>query len=220
MQLGHTGISAEGVPGATELIDTRICDCCQTSAAWTARGPVVVYRDRTRDEIRDISILRLVDGEWTAPAPVHADGWKIEGCPVNGPAVDARGDEVAVAWYTGANDVDRVNVAFSSDGGETFSDPVQVDDGDPIGRVDVVVGSGSGEAIVSWLERIAGEEAEVRLRVIGRNGTKSSTHAVARTSAARSSGFPRMAASGADLILAWTDASEPSRVRVARTSMP
>ena len=30
----------------------------------------------------------------TAPAPLHRDGWKIDYCPVNGPATSAIGDTV------------------------------------------------------------------------------------------------------------------------------
>jgi hypothetical protein len=216
MQLGFTTISEDGAPGPTQLIDTRICDCCQTSAAWAASGPVVVYRDRSTEEIRDTSIVRLVDGVWTAPVVVHADNWRIEGCPVNGPSVAARGSDVVVAWFTGANDHERVNVAFSRDSGASFSAPVQVDNGNPVGRVSVAL-SETGDARVAWLER-AGENdgAEIRLRTIGPDGAGSNAIVVAQTSAARSSGFPRMAAVGEDLVIAWTEASEPSQVRVAR----
>ena len=73
MQLGNARIGPDGGVAASTLIDDRICDCCQTSAAMTSRGPVVVYRDRSPDEIRDIGILRRVDGKWTQPAIVHAD---------------------------------------------------------------------------------------------------------------------------------------------------
>lgn len=44
------------------LLDSRTCDYCQTSAAISKNDPVVVYRDRTDDEIRDISIVREVNG--------------------------------------------------------------------------------------------------------------------------------------------------------------
>lgn len=216
MQLGFTTISADGVPAATQLLDTRICDCCQTSAAWAAAGPVVVYRDRSPDEIRDTSIVRYVDGAWTQPASVHADNWRIEGCPVNGPAVAAVGDTVAVAWFTGANDEERVNLAFSADGGASFGEPIRVDDGNPVGRVSVSL-SARGQARVAWIERTGDqEEAEIRLRMIRDDGVRSAPFLVAKTSAARDAGFPRMASVGEDLILAWTDISDGSRVRVAR----
>src|SRR5690554_1058993 len=52
-------------------IDASVCDCCQTSAAVTARGPLLVYRGRAEGEVRDILATRL-DGEaWTPPKPVH-----------------------------------------------------------------------------------------------------------------------------------------------------
>src|SRR5262245_35695521 len=89
-------------------IDARVCDCCPTAAATTSAGPIVAYRDRSSAEIRDIAVARLERGAWSAPAPVHADGWKIEGCPVNGPSVSAAVGDVWVAWYTAARDTARV----------------------------------------------------------------------------------------------------------------
>ena len=214
MQLGNTRIGADGGIATTTLIDDRICDCCQTSAAMTARGPVVVYRDRSPDEIRDIAILRRVNGTWTQPARVHADEWHIEGCPVNGPSVVADGERVAVAWFTGARDTARVNVAFSSDAGATFGPPVRVDDGQPAGRVDVEY-DGTGRALVTWLERVGDGGAEVRIRAITPDGTLSRATVVASSAAARSSGFPRMVRAGNEIVFAWTLPGDTARVRMA-----
>jgi hypothetical protein len=214
MQLGNSRIGLDGGVSRSVIIDDRICDCCQTSAAITARGPVVVYRDRSPDEIRDISIVRRVDGKWTEPARVHADEWQIEGCPVNGPSVIATGEEVAVAWFTGARDTARVNVAFSHDAGATFSAPVRVDDGNPAGRVDVEFEVG-GRALVTWIERVGGEGAEVRVRAIAPDGQRSPAMVVASSAAARTSGFPRMVRSGDEIVFAWTQPGDTSRVRLA-----
>ena len=92
--------SAPFSPATKTVVDSRVCDCCQTSAALSARGPVVVYRDRSdaKPEIRDIVISRFVDGAWTEAKPVHADNWEVDFCPVNGPMVQAFGDTVVVAW--------------------------------------------------------------------------------------------------------------------------
>jgi hypothetical protein len=214
MMLATTGISAAGRRGAETALDERVCDCCQTSAAVTSSGPIVVYRDRSPDEIRDIAIVRRVDGTWTKPALVHADGWRINACPVNGPAVDARGNRVAVAWFTAANDSARVMVAFSGNGGGRFEPPRRVDDGTPTGRVDVTV-LDDGSAIVSWIERSGGDTAEVRARRVRSNGVGRSV-TIAASSAARASGFPRMVVSGKNAFLAWTQPGRPSAVRVAR----
>ena len=214
MQLGNTRIGADGGVAATSLIDNRICDCCQTAAAMTSRGPVVVYRDRSPEEIRDIAVLRRVNGTWTEPTRVHADEWHIEGCPVNGPSIVADGERVAVAWFTGARDTARVNVAFSSDAGATFNAPVRVDDGNPAGRVDVEF-DGSGRALVTWLERVGDDGAEVRIRAVSPGGTTSPAMMVASSAAARASGFPRMVRAGEELIFAWTQPGDTARVRMA-----
>ena len=79
-------------------------------------GPVAAYRDRSEAEIRDIAVRRLVGGEWSEPVHVGEDNWEIRGCPVNGPALAARGEDVAIAWFTGAGGTAKVSVAFSADG--------------------------------------------------------------------------------------------------------
>ena len=82
---------------------------------------------------------RFTTTGWSGPSIVHADGWRIEGCPVNGPSVAARGAVAVVAWYTAAREEARVWLARSEDGGVTFGDPVRIDEGHPLGRVDVAL---------------------------------------------------------------------------------
>jgi hypothetical protein len=178
---------------------------------------VVVYRDRSADEIRDISIIRWTDSGWTRPAPVHPDHWKIDHCPVNGPAVAADGDHVAVAWFTSAGDSGRVFLAQSDDGGATFGAPVRIDDGNAVGRVDVV--SRASGAIVSWMEFTSERQAEVRVRSVTRRGLRGESTVIARSSGERASGFPHIVVSRGHLIVAWTEAGSPPRVRVARTHL-
>lgn len=215
MTVQSTMIGPDGRPGAEFELDGRACDCCQTSAALTSRGPVVVYRDRSPEEIRDMYIVRRVNGRWTSPVPVHDDGWKVSYCPVNGPNVDARGERLAVAWFTAANESPRVNIAFSTNAGETFGAPIRIDEGNPSGRVDVELLE-SGDALVSWVERTGGDTAAIRVRRVSRNGMPSAPVTLAASTAARASGFPRMAIVKDDVMFAWTVPGRPSRVRVAR----
>lgn len=193
-------------------LDSRTCDCCQTAVAITGNGPVVVYRDRSDDEIRDISIVRLVDGKWTAPKSIHVDNWKIAGCPVNGPRVAAQGNDLAVAWYTVATEPAHVLVVFSHDGGETFSEPVTVDEGKAIGRVDIDW-IDDERAIVSWMEG-----SLIKLAVIHTNGEKENAVVLAESSESRSSGFPQMTRTGNQLIFAWTD-DKAKRIKTAAISI-
>lgn len=218
MTLRATVFGQDGVLGEEVLLDDRACDCCQTAAAMTAEGPIVVYRDRSPDEVRDISIVRRVDGRWTEPRPVHEDGWVIAACPVNGPAVSAKGSQVAVAWFTAALDTPRVRLAISYDAGESFGPPVEVDDGDPAGRVAVEL-LPDGGALVSWIERTA-TGAEVRVRKVGADGSPGRAMTIATSSAERASGFPRMTRSGDEVVFAWTEPGQPSRVRTAVAKLP
>jgi hypothetical protein len=215
MMLVSTTVSPTGALGAEERLDERTCDCCQNAAAVTASGPIVAYRDRSADEIRDVYVTRRVGGKWTPGVPVHRDGWKIAACPVNGPAIAAAGRRVALAWFTAANDSPRVHLAFSDDAGERFGTPVRVDGGRPGGRVDVAL-LPDGSALVTWIERTGGDTAAVRARRVGANGRPGVPTTIASSSAARASGFPRMALAGSDVVFAWTVPGRPSAVRVAR----
>lgn len=159
MTLRFANVSARGEITNDVELDARTCECCTTGMAMTRRGPVIVYRDRSSEEMRDISYVRVNE----PPKLLHRDGWKIEGCPVNGPQIDARDDRAVVAWFTGANG--SVHVAWSDDSGGTFNAPVRVDDGKPVGRVDVVLVD-DDEALVTWLE----QSGEIRARYVERGG--------------------------------------------------
>ena len=67
MTLRAAFIDAEGEITNDILLDDKTCECCNTAATMTANGPIVAYRDRSDTEIRDISIVRFVNGNWTGP---------------------------------------------------------------------------------------------------------------------------------------------------------
>lgn len=199
--------------GASEVLDRRVCECCQTDAAATEAGPAVVYRDRSAGEVRDVAIVRRDGGRWTPARLVHRDGWTIDGCPVNGPAVAAAGRRVAVAWYTGGGNGARVQVAFSDDAGASFGPSAVVDRAGPLGRVDVVL-AGNRDALVAWMAT-DGKSAAIRLARVTAGGRVGPAVEIARADPGRSSGFPRLARSGDTLVVAWVEAGEPSRIRAS-----
>ncbi|MCI0486582.1 MAG: glycoside hydrolase [Blastocatellia bacterium] len=213
MTLRFAAIDSKGQLSDEAVLDGRVCECCQTSAAITSDGAIVVYRDRSEKEVRDISVIRYHKGRWTEPKTIHADGWEINGCPVNGPSVAADGRKVAVAWFTAQGDKPRVNVAFSDDAGANFGQPVQVDDGNPMGRVQVIMLT-DGSALVVWLERTA-KGGEIRARRVKADGMRDQSITVGNTSAARAAGFPRMVRAGNEVVFAWTESGKPSKVRTA-----
>jgi hypothetical protein len=196
-------------------IDARVCDCCQTDVAITAEGPVLVYRDRGAGEVRDIALRRRTPHGWSDPVLVHADGWRIDACPVNGPAVDASGSTVVVAWFT-APDLPRVRLAFSEDGGRSFSQPLEVAEGRVAGRVDVVLAG--GRAIVSWLAD-GDSGARIRAQPFDRDGPTGDAVDISVSSVARSSGFPQMVATDEGLLFAWTEVRDPPTIATATATL-
>jgi hypothetical protein len=219
MSLRAAMFSRAGAQVSETAIDTRVCDCCPTSVAVTSDGPVVAYRDRSAQEIRDIAVSRLVAGRWTPPAIIHKDGWRIDACPINGPSISAHDRELAVAWFTAVNGAGKAYVAFSHDGAKTFGEPIRVDDESTSGKVDVAL-LPDGAAIVSWIE-FANERSQFKVRRIGANGERSAAILVAGAGEGRVAGNPRFALRGNELVFAWTETSSgASNVRTARAALP
>jgi hypothetical protein len=199
----YTTVALDGKLGPEVSIDNRVCECCQPSAVPTANGILAAYRDRTDQEIRDISVVSFDGNKWSAPKNVFADNWKINACPVNGPAIASHKNYVAIAWFTAANNQPKVEVAFSNDGGNTFGAPVQVDDGNPAGRVGVAV-LDSGSAVVSWVARgdQGDQRVQVRTRQVDTDGTRHPSLLVGTTS---SGNFPRIKRTGDSVLFTWTE---------------
>jgi hypothetical protein len=213
MTLRTAVIDAQGrISGGEAELDARVCDCCQTDVAESAEGLVVAYRDRDDSEVRDISVVRATETGWSAPTSVHHDGWQIAACPVNGPAIAARGRTVAVAWFT-APDQPRIRLAFSDDAGRSFASPQEIDAGRVAGRVDLQL-LDAQRAVVSWLAETA-NGAEIRAQLWTRAGAVGSPLIVGRSSVNRASGFPRMAHAHDALLFAWTEAGATPAVRTA-----
>ena len=213
MSLRSAMFGPDGNQASEMLIDDRVCECCPLATAVTADGPIVAYRNRTTDEIRDIYISRMVEGKWTEPRAVHHDNWRIAACPVNGPALSANGRDVAIAWFTAVGDEGHVYTAFSSNAGETFGQPIRIDDVGAVGRVDVEL-LADGSAAVTWIE-FAEQRSSFRIRRAERGGARSASMAVSAIAAGRSSGYPRMARRGNELLFAWVETGEKPRVRTA-----
>ncbi len=215
MTIRYATVTAAGKIDADVVVDPRTCECCTTAMTVTTAGPVIAYRDRSADDIRDISYVSRGGAAWSEPRPIHADGWKINGCPVNGPQLDAIGNAAVIAWFTAAQEKQRVFVAFSNDGGATFGKAIAVDDGKPAGRVDVVM-LDDDTALVTWLEQTT-LGAEIRARRVPRTGEPAPSIKVADSATARAAGFTRIARRGDEVWFTWTEHQKDSkRIHVAR----
>ncbi len=214
MSLRAATIQPDGRVAGERLVDPRTCDCCQVAMARTDAGLVAVYRDRSDQEVRDIAVVRELGGRWSAPALVSHDGWEIRACPVNGPSIDASGQTVAVAWFTLAQGRARVSAALSHDGGGRFGGPIPIDDGNPVGRVQIRLDR-SGRAVVVWLEATR-RGAEWRMRTLDASGRPGPARVLGTTERGRGAGFARTAMLGDDLFVTWAEPERPGRVMVYR----
>ena len=200
-------------------VDARVCECCPTAVTVTSEGVIAAFRDRSAKEIRDIYTSRLVNGKWSEPAAVHADGWKITACPVNGPALSASGRNVAASWFTVKGDQGQAYLAFSADAGSTYGAPIRVDDGGALGRVDVALTPDGGAAVATWIE-FAEQRSQFRARRIGRDGSRSAPVTIAGLASGRASGYPRMAMTGRELVFAWTESGAGGAMQVKTATAP
>ena len=205
MELRFTSFDANWEQTADVEIDHRACECCNTTAVMTSDGVLTAFRDRDENEIRDIGVSRLENGAWTPTTIVSADNWMIDLCPVNGPMLSARGQNVAAAWFTVKDDQGQAYVAFSSDAGRTWGTAIRVDDAGSLGRVDVEM-LDDGSAIATWVEFAEGR-SDFRLRLVAPSGERSAAITVTGVSGGRASGFPRMAQQGDELVFAWSESA-------------
>ena len=192
-------------------IDGRTCDCCQTDVVNTASGAVAVYRDRSALELRDIYIARAAADGWQPARPIAHDQWNIAACPVNGPTISAKGDQLAVAWFTAANDKPIVRLATSTDAGESFSAPIDIATGQVFGRVGVAM-LPDGAIAVSWLSKTDEQKGVIRIVRISADGSIGTPLSV-RQEGQSISGFtvPQLALADEQLIMAWTTDQDGER---------
>ncbi len=212
--LMRTVVDAAGNEIKEERLDDDVCNCCPTAVTRTGKGLVVAYRDHTPDDIRDIAVIRLENGKWSPSKIVHADNWKLNACPTNAAAVAAKGDRVAVAWYTSAQNNPRVQVAFSTDGGISFGKPVVVSTGHAFGYTSLALDD-QGNAVVSWLEQGGAQGTRVLARSVAAGGTTGPVIQVAE-GGRMALGYPRLFRSAAGAFIAWGNGRPGLKVDTAR----
>lgn len=198
MTLRSAVLDSNGLKLEEWELDDRVCDCCQTGTIVGENGPLVVFRDRSENEIRDIGLVRWMDGEWTQTQPVYMDLWEIAACPVNGPRISSYQNAIGIAWFTASKGQPAVKIAFSKDHGKTFENPIRTDEGNPIGRVGIEM-LNKENAFVIWME-----DKRIMGRVIGILGKLGPVITLTETSEDRSSGFPQMQRLSDKLWFAWT----------------
>lgn len=205
MTLRTALLARTGVPTDERELDSLTCACCQTDMVRGSSRTAAVYRDRTDNEIRDIGIVML-ETDAREPSIVHADAWTMPGCPVNGPALAARGERFLTAWPTMAKGPMEVRISIGD--GTSFGTPRTLGKGDSeTGRVDAAALANG------WLvSRVTTQERKPALTLTWLS-TDGST--VAEEQAAGPvGGYPRMAVDGDAVIIVFTEPAGEGNSRV------
>lgn len=203
MTLRAATFAEDKTPIRSSLVDDLTCDCCQTDVAVTTDGPVVVYRDRTTEEIRDIYVSRREFGEWQEGKPVARDNWEIAACPVNGPIIRANGNQVVTTWFTAAGGSPVVKAAWSNDGAKTFSDPIEISANIPLGHIGAALHA-DGTLIVAWQEKTGQGGAELLLRRVSPSGDVGDVYRMSEAADIFAFSVPQVAVAGDNIVLVWT----------------
>ena len=209
-------ISSTGAISGETTIDADVCTCCPTSLTRTSKGLLTVYRGHNPDQIRDTMAARKTGDVWDKPTRVHEEDWKINGCPVNGPTVNARENEAAVVWFTAKDDEPQVENAFSADSGATFGNAHLLDSSKngarPVGHITAAL-LPDGKQLVIWIRQVdAG--AELVAQTVSKDGASSELQVVAK-STTRAIGYPHLELSGANAVVTWGGTAEAPSVHTA-----
>lgn len=198
-------INSEGILSDEKTIDEDTCTCCPTAFASTPKLALAAYRGHNPQQIRDIKVARLTAGNWRTPLTVHDDLWKINGCPVNGPALSINGNRVAVLWFTASNDEPQIKIAMSDDLGSTFRPPVTLDspkdENRPVGHVAMSLRD-DGSAVAVWLRHCA-SGAEIVGESVSVTGQQSGYFTIA-SGTESGLGYPRLQKAGDHLMVSWS----------------
>lgn len=211
MSLRSALIQRAGKITSAQEIDANVCSCCNNDLVRTGSAHQLVFRNRSVEETRDIGTAFWRDGRWQSQGIVHDDGWKIAGCPVNGPAVAsafpgaAASAQNLVVWTTMSGD--RLEVRAKLRGEKLASAMVTLDAGENVlGRVDAAAW-GDSQWLVSWLGSAPSGQSALNVAVLDQRLRVLEKHTIATLAAGRNIGMPRLASlKGHRALLVWTDA--------------
>ena len=187
------------------MVDEDNCSCCHPDMARIGTQAAVVYRDRSRQEIRDIAISFRQGGHWSEPGIVAHDGWLMAGCPVNGPALVSLGEAYAVAWYSAPSEQPRIQLKLVAD---ERSQVIRLDEDKVLGYIDVAA-MDSDNVLVGWLS--GGSDIQLNLQQVDVKRSRLGPRRKISLPGLRP-GFPSLAVSGDRVYIAYESTDDSARL--------
>jgi len=216
-----------GASAKEQEVTKGVCYCCKTALAAGADGTLfAAWRHVYPGSFRDMAFAASRDGgrSFSAPVRVAEDGWAIDACPDDGPAmaVDANGT-VHLAWPTViGGDNPRGAIFYSSTRDkQRFTKRQQVETlGGPKPSHPQIVVDGRHRVFVAWDELANGRQTAA-LREVRADATGAVTFGrIVTLSSAESGIYPALAAAGNRVVAVWATGGDRSRVQVSAVPLP
>jgi len=132
---------------ANRKLTGHTCECCRTALAWTADGPVALWRNLYGSNTRDFAFSSLETGKVQRLAD---DEWNIDACPHHGGGIAAGGDGTLHAvWYTRGKN--RQGLFYRQVKGDRMSAPMAF--GNPQAQAGHATVAADGQTVlITWRE--------------------------------------------------------------------
>jgi hypothetical protein len=200
--------SIVGRPGSVRIITTGVCYCCKTAMATGGKGELfAAWRQVYPGSVRDIAASVSKDGGRTFAPPIKVsdDGWVLNGCPDDGPALAiGKASAVHVVWptvVTAAGGAGTLQLFYATSvDGRTFT-PRQRIPTDGVPHHPQIAVAVDGRVVIAWDESGKGEK-----RVAFAHGLPDATGRVqlARFPVAAAGAYPAVVSTADGVIAAWT----------------
>jgi hypothetical protein len=201
-----------GAPGEARRLFEPVCECCKTTLAIGGDGSLyAAWRHIYPGNYRDIAFAVSRGGAGFGDSVrVHEDGWRIEGCPDDGPSmvVDAS-NRAHLVWPTVVHEKTDMGIFYASTAdGVSFSprSPLPGAGGMDPSHPQLAL-DGSGRLTAVWDEAIEKQRRVVMTKAVpaGDGAPSWSEPELLDDGAPGSSAtYPVAAASGSGVVVVWT----------------
>ena len=213
----HASLGKDGT-WSERSVAANVCFCCKTAIAAAGEHVYAAYRNIYPGSVRDITVSRSSDNGATFGQPIRVseDGWKIDACPDDGPAMVADGHSgIHIVWPTlMPGDTPHKGIFYSALAGEGFTPRLRLDagDGDPA-HPQMAADFHTNTAVV-WDERV-GETRRVVFRTIADGKA-----APPQTFTGDGVSYPAVASTEGAWIVLWTSQDAAGRSVIEGRRIP
>jgi hypothetical protein len=209
----HAALRKDGTRSES-AVAARVCFCCKTAVASSGEHVYAAWRHIFPGGARDIAVARSDDNGETFGEPVRIsdDGWKIDACPDDGPAMAADGHgRLHLAWPA-LVDGNRPRKAIfyatrREDGG--FTPRLRVDAADSDPSHPQIASDEHGHSTIVW-DEVAGGVRRIAWRQVVEGALSE-----AQTLDDRGGSYPAVAAADGAWVVVWATQSENGESSIA-----